>query len=137
MRTQRPVLATCLSGLLLLSLASCTSGTEELGERQRQQISQSEIEDHGVGVDLYTLVQRVRPTWLVKSGPHSMSGGDDIRVYVNGMRFEDPSVLRYYQGTDATSLRFLDAGRATVRYGIGHSHGAIIVEVRGGGYETP
>jgi hypothetical protein len=123
---------------VLLMTPGCTGSTgETVEQRHRLQISADEIVEHGGGTDLYSFVQRVRPAWLVKSGPHSGIGNDDIRVYINGMRYENPSALRFYSGSDAESLTFLEPGRATARYGVGHSHGAIVVLMRGGGYEAP
>jgi hypothetical protein len=129
----------CLTLLLVsgLIVVGCSSSTQTSEERSRLFISSAEIEQYGTGIDVYSLVQRLRPMWLRKSGPHSMTGGDDIRVYVDGMRYEAPIALRFYNAQSVESLRFLEPGKATVRYGIGHSHGAIIVNMRGGGYSTP
>lgn len=115
----------------------CTSGGMQLERAQSDTIAQEDLERLGQGQDLYSLLRRIRPEWLRKSGPHSLTGGDDIRVYVNGMRFETPESLRFYNATDAESVRFLVPGRATVRFGVGHSHGAIVVQLRGGGVPVP
>lgn len=124
--------------VLALGLLSCgCAGSHQATEpASPQHITAQEIERSGFSFDVYTLVQRIRPNWLKKSGPHSITGGDDIRVYVNGQRFGDPSALRFYNTMDIESMRFLDPGRATVRYGVGHSHGAIVVRLRGGGPST-
>jgi len=139
MKRQCRGLSVSIMLLTLIAIAGCSSstGTTAGDDRQRLFISTQEIQEMGQGVDLHSLVQRVRPMWLIKSGPHSGVGNDDIRVYVSGMRFDNPSALRFYNGVDAKSLTFLEPGRATARYGIGHSHGAIIVEMYGGGYEAP
>jgi hypothetical protein len=136
MPSRTPIsLSILLSSAMLIG--ACGGADKTVQEGHRLHISTAEIEEHGVGVDAYTLVQRLRPAWLIKTGPHSGVGGDDIRVYVNGMRHDDPSALRFYSGSNIESVQFLEPGRATTRYGIGHSHGAIIVNVRGGGYATP
>jgi hypothetical protein len=126
-----------MASVLFIATGCTGSAVEKIEQRDRHYVSADEIDEYGSGADLYSLVQRVRPAWLVKTGPHSGIGSDDIRVYINGMRYDDPSALRFFTGSDVESLRFLEAGRATARFGVGHSHGAIIVTVRSGGYETP
>lgn len=120
----------------LLALSACTSADQQLQARDAKHVSQEEIRSQGMNMDLYSFVQRVRPIWLRKSGPHSITGGDDIRVYVDGMGYSAPTALRFYNVSDVETMTFLDPGRATVRYGVGHSHGAIVVRTLGGGALT-
>jgi hypothetical protein len=128
-----------ICALLLLPLfawSACTGRGQELQARDAKHVSQEEIQAQGMNLDLYSFVQRVRPIWLRKSGPHSITGGDDIRVYVDGMGYAAPTALRFYNVSDVETMTFLDPGRATVRYGVGHTHGAIVVRTHGGGALT-
>jgi hypothetical protein len=134
---RRQLLLCVVAAGAILASGCAGSSAEQPNQRDRHRISTEEIEEFGQGADLYSLVQRVRPMWLVKSGPHTGMGGDDIRVYVNGMRYDTPNALRFYSGMGVEAMRFIEPGPATARFGIGHSHGAIVVTVQGGGYEVP
>jgi len=136
-RYGRRALAIGLTVLVAAPLFSCASSGRELEPRNARHLSAQEIESYGISLDLYSFVQRARPIWLRRTGPHSITGGDDIRVYVNGMGYSTPLALRFYHASDVESMTFLDPGRATVRFGTGHSHGAIVVRMRGGGLEAP
>jgi hypothetical protein len=122
---------------IALAVGGCTGSGQQVEPQNALVLTAEELDRSGDGTDVYSLLMRVRPRWLQKNGPHSITGGDDIRVYVNGMRFDNPTSLRFYHTADVESIRFLTPGRATVRFGIGHSHGAIVVELVGGGIAVP
>ena len=81
----------------------------------------------------YAVVQRLRPNWLSKRGPSSISNPGDIVVYVEGSRRGSPDALRNIAPIDIREMEFLSDDRATMEFGTGHDNGAIIVRLKGSG----
>jgi len=79
----------------------------------------------------YSVVQRLRPNWLRKRGPSSISNPGDIIVYVEGSRYGPPESLRQLDPLNVASMRWLTDDQATTRYGTGHDNGVILVRLRG------
>lgn len=92
----------------------------------------------------YEAIQIMRPQWLLtrgtqqprESGSGVGSGRDltivpgetTLRVYVDNSYFGDVDSLKLLQLSNIRSIRRLDAPEATMRWGGGHTHGAILVE---------
>jgi hypothetical protein len=93
-------------------------------------ITRDEIASAGVS-NAYDLIQKLRPIWLTKRGEGSFFQPSDVVIYLDGTRLGGPDSLKDLNSTDIESLRFLDARQATVRFGSGHVHGAILVKTRG------
>ncbi len=89
-------------------------------------ITQAEIAAAGSS-DAFQLVQRLRPIWLRKRGATSVTQESDVAVYVDGTRVGDRDALRNLWTDNIESMQFLDAGKATLRFGAGHQNGAILV----------
>lgn len=96
--------------------------------------------------NVYELVQSLRPQWLRIHGLQTMrtttvettdgkghvanaTVGDEpqIVVYVNTVRFGTVDALRDLPLSNVTSLEFVSPARATLLWGGGHIHGAIVV----------
>lgn len=75
------------------------------------------------------LVQEYRPNWLHSRGAVSIMQphAGDLQVYINGTASGDVTELRDIAVQDIRELRFLGAGDAQLRYGVGHAGGVIEV----------
>lgn len=74
-------------------------------------------------------VRMLRPAWLVKRGPQSVSFEADIWVYLGRSRMGGVESLREIAAGNVAWLEFLDAAAANYRFGGGHPHGAIVVSM--------
>ena len=77
--------------------------------------------------NVYELVERLHPQWLRKRGVNHLQNDGDIVVYLDNARLGGPESLREIHVGGVSSVRFYDAGRAQYRFGVGHTHGAILV----------
>jgi hypothetical protein len=93
------------------------------------EITQAEIAQEASS-DAYQLIQKLRPIWLQKRGSTSFVQEGDIAVYLDGVHVGERDALRSIRTDDIESIQFLDAGRATFRFGAGHEHGAIVVTTK-------
>lgn len=118
--------------LMMLSVGACASSESSgsQGQKDPNQITTEDIEQSKSMGNVYSLVQRLRPQWLRKRGRSSISSPGDIIVYVGGARFGGPGSLRQVEVTNVEALEFLSAAQATNRFGGGHEHGAIIVQMK-------
>jgi carboxypeptidase family protein len=80
-------------------------------------------------MDALALVQEFRPNWLHSRGAVSIlqPHAGDLQVYINGIASGDVSRLQEIAVMDIRELRFLGAGDAQLRYGVGHAGGVIEV----------
>ena len=112
--------------------------------RDRDIIVQSEIAASGA-TNAYDLVQARRPQWLNTRGTNTFreegrvlsntgrsiviqKGSDEsIVVYLDRARIGSVEKLRDISVTSFVAVRHLDARTATLQFGSGHDHGAIIL----------
>jgi hypothetical protein len=110
--------------------------------REQREITTEELREAG-NQTAYDVVQRLRPRWLVTRGTHSLSeaprgwgagrqvviipGNDKIKVYLDAVRLGGVAEMRKVASDGLTSIRFLNPRDATLRYGTGHTHGAILL----------
>lgn len=117
--------------VLCLAAGACAGAGTTGGPRiNANLISRAEIEEAGPS-SAYDLVQKLRPIWLRKRGNTSFTQETDVVIYFDGVRMGEREALREISSTNVESLEFLDARRATARYGEGHVAGAILVRTRG------
>jgi len=93
-------------------------------------ISREEIQDARSARNAYDLVRNIRPQWLVTRGITNLrqaAGEEDIVVYLDNARLGYREALRRVTLAGVEYLEFFDARRATLRWGGGHIHGAILV----------
>ena len=122
----------------LLSLAvltvACATTSESGGEssRDRNLITYEEMETLS-SLNLYEVIQRLRPAWLRSRGP--MSGGgatrSDPQVFMNGVYMGDIETLKNLRMGGVRQLQFIPARDATTRFGTGYLAG--VIEVLSGG----
>ncbi len=114
-----------------LTAACATAHPAGMSRRNPNVISLEEIEQgrrEGVR-DLYELIERDRPLWLQTRSPRSLELPTVIAVYHHQMLLGGVDMLRGYQLTSVTSIRYLDAAQAMLLPGAGSSHfeGAIVI----------
>lgn len=97
-------------------------------------ISQEEMAEH-MSLNLYEIVQRLRPQWLSGRGPRDVGGGGgDLYVYQDNVQMGTIETLRQMRpGPNVVRVRFLDAATAgaTLNGLTGRRvRGAIVVDSR-------
>ncbi len=121
---------------------ACAGQSRSVAERRNPNlISAAEIEEmHKAGVrDLYELVNRQRPTWLMTRTERSLQLPTTLLVYHHESRLGGIEALRGYPLLLVTSLRYLDAAQAGLLPGAGSAHveGAIVIHTRARFGATP
>jgi hypothetical protein len=112
-------------GLLLLVGACATAGTG--GERSpRDIITRTQLEQSTAST-AYEAIERLHPQWFQLRGQQSLSGRTDLVVYLNNARMGGRESLRGISLAGVEYIQRFDAPAATVRWGIGHAAGAILV----------
>lgn len=123
---------------IVLAGAACggpaTSAGPDAGPRPRSRadmITAEEIRERGQYSNLYDLVEVLRPRWLRSQGPDTMLGQQgQVQVHVDGNRMGSVDALRSLAVGGVTSLQFVRPIDAAARFGLDHSHGAILVSTR-------
>jgi hypothetical protein len=112
-------------------------------------ISAEEIARSGVNGSVYDVVYSLRRNWLnvrgvetISEGPHVVatdagevvvSGEPQLVIYLDNMRMGTVSQLRSLSTVGVSEIRYYDPSQANLRWGTGHSHGAIeVLTVTGG-----
>ncbi|HEX6923900.1 MAG TPA: hypothetical protein VF167_00615 [Longimicrobiaceae bacterium] len=118
-----------LIAAILVIGAACASRTPLGGPRsQSDPITIAEIEERGPFNSLYDLVQILRPRWLRPQGPDTFVGrSGQVQVHIDGNWIGPVQNMRNLAAHGVTSLYWLDPVDAAGRFGLDHSHGAIIV----------
>ena len=127
-------------GLLIASLAiapACSSAGGGSGDalpptprQDRNLILQDELQRTAVS-DLFEAIRNLRPQWLRQSPTVLRQGGEgSILVYLDGVRYGDPSSLRQISVNIVQEVRYLSASEAQARYGTMDLHGVIAVTTR-------
>jgi hypothetical protein len=116
---------------LAITLTGCAGGGGSGGasEAPRRGSSTRIVADELAGVaelDLYTAVNRLRPTWL-----RPQSRGTLPVIIVDGTpQAGGVDSLRSMRASDVAELQYMSASDATTRYGTGYTAGAIVVSTR-------
>lgn len=127
--SRHPNFAVAALCLIATACASAPSGVDTAGaSRSRNFIPKEEISG-AISGTAFDAVRVLRPIWLVKRGPQSISNEADIWVYVGRARLGGVESLRQIAAQDVAWMEFLDPAAATYRFGSGHPNGAIIVSV--------
>lgn len=98
-------------------------------------ITRAELAGHD-DLSAFEVVRRLRPTWLRYRGQAVLSSPEreGLRVYLDGSFFGDAEALGRLRVRAIEEIRFLDSRQATMRFGTGHTVGAIMVTTRRGGF---
>jgi hypothetical protein len=121
-------------GALSITVAACASsgnstGRSDVKHRDSEVLSQEEMSDAGAR-DAYEAVTRLRPLFIKNRG---ISGSLLLReqtrqsVYLDNMRLGGIETLSTVPIEAIQSIRYLNAGEATYRWGMNHSGGVILL----------
>lgn len=123
-------------GVVLLASVGCSTGggggeSEAVTSSTRNLITEADLE----GMDqlsAYEAIRRLKPTWLRYRGQSVLlgPGREGLRIYVDGTYFGDAETLGNLRVQNVQEIRFLDARQATLRFGTGHTVGAILITSR-------
>lgn len=85
-------------------------------------------------LNAYEAIRRLQPRWLSGRGQSVMVSPEreGVRVYLDGMYYGDAGILKRMSVRTIQEIRFLSAADATLRYGTGHSDGALDIYTRQG-----
>jgi len=79
----------------------------------------------------YEVVKQLRSLWLQRRGPSSMTlTAHEVQVYVNGVQRGGVSALNEVRATELQELQYLRPSDATMRYGVNHENGAILIKLK-------
>lgn len=130
-----------LSGMLVL--AACAPARAGGPRTTSDAITLEEIRASGAS-NAYALIESERPMWLRTRGTQSfreegklnvrgktqistVPGKRTIAVYLDNARLGGVEALKGISLAEITSIAFLDPQAATLRWGSGHTHGAILL----------
>lgn len=123
--TKRTVWMMCL--LPLLVLGGCASaGGPASTSGNRDVLTEADLS----GMDelsVYGAIRRLRPSWLRPRGQSTLNANEAIRVYLDGGFFGEVRALLDMPLQGVQEVRYLDSRQATLRFGTGHTAGAILV----------
>lgn len=127
-----------VTAMILISVAGCAGASTGSGsgskyaDRVDQNVISAEEIRTAAAANALDLVTGLRPRWLNKRGPQSVSAEGDIIVYMASARMGGLQSLRDIPASTLDRLEYLDATKANFRFGRGHPYGAIVVHVAGG-----
>ena len=118
-----------LTTALLLIAAACggppAPGTP--GSRANL-ITFEEIQQRGLYSNLYDLIRNLRPRWVRSQGPDTFLGDQgEVQVHMDGKRLGGVEVLRRMSPGGVTSIQWVPPIDAAARFGLDHSHGAVLI----------
>jgi hypothetical protein len=113
-----------------LLMGAC-AGSLSQGRSDRNVISEQELQA-AAATDAYNVVQALRPLWLQKRGPSTITLQESVKVYLDGSLLGGPEYLRQIDVLTVSAIRYMDALEATQRWGLDHGQGAIVVVSRRG-----
>lgn len=124
-------LLTIFTVLCAVALLGCSTTGETHAKKtrySRDHISYEEIQNNDAS-NAFDLIRNLRPQWLWGRGPKSINyeGAPYPVVYVDDSKHGDINSLSTISTQYITEIRFLSAGDATIRYGINHAGGAILI----------
>lgn len=127
-------------GLLMLALvfvaAACGQAAASAGSDpaagsagiRSDRITLKEIRERGQYSSIYDVVEHFHPRWLRSQGPDTFMGPQgQVQVHMDGNWMGSVDVLRRLSPTGVTSIEFLSPIDAAARFGLDHSHGAIVI----------
>lgn len=117
---------------LTTACASASSGASAARTaRDRDVLTSEEImTSAGGGVeDVYEALRRLRPHFLQGRGTSSMQS-TGVAVYFENTPAGSVEVLKGLRIEHIREVRFLNSSAATLRFGTGHTDGAVVVTLR-------
>ena len=118
--------------LLAFSFQGCASTGSGPGG-SRNLITRAQIEE-SQAITAHDVIRALNPQWLRARGQTvGLANATPVTptVFMDGTRIGELDVLNAYQVRDIQEIRYLDAGRAASRYGMGFPRGIIeIISLR-------
>ncbi|RME02157.1 MAG: hypothetical protein D6814_00125 [Calditrichaeota bacterium] len=122
---------TCLA-MLFLACGGTSTGSRT--SRFSNVITAEEISKSGTDVPMrnaYDVIQYLRPNFLkVRGATSSGALSTNPVVYVNNIRFGSIDALRNIYTDQIKEIRYLSPADASLRFGSGHSGGAILITLK-------
>lgn len=119
---------------ILLAATGCgmRSGGDLPPGSRSDLIGFEELQQRGQYSNLYDLIDILRPRWLrAQGGPDTFTTREgQVQVHVDGNWLGGVAALRGISVPGVTSIQWLAPLDASARYGLDHSHGAIVVSTR-------
>jgi hypothetical protein len=121
---------------LVLGIVMCLEGCASAGASRssgRDIITQEDLANT-VAITAYDAIRDLHPQWLRARG--QTTGATSLTpltasVFLDGTKMGNLDILGIYQVSDIKEIRYLDAGRAATRYGMGYPRGIIeIISIR-------
>ncbi|HEX6071181.1 MAG TPA: hypothetical protein VFZ18_15210 [Longimicrobiaceae bacterium] len=116
--------------LAILVIAAGCGGSAARGDNapRGNLITFEELEERGTYTNLYDVIEVLRPRWLRTQGPDTFMGQPgEVQVHIDGNWLGSVQTLRSLSPAGVTSIRWLAPIDASARYGLDHSHGAIVI----------
>lgn len=109
--------------------ATTTSGSSTTGTSNRTsetQLTQADLARANAD-NVYDAIAKLRPSWLNSRGPTSVTDmtPTEVDVYMDGNFMGKSDYLKQIRLNNVVSVRYWDAGRASARFGMGHTRGVI------------
>ena len=123
-------------GLLILtavlSVTACAARQDGETRGRFDLITYEELQEQGQYSNLYDVIEVLRPRWLQpQGGPDTFTGQQgQVQVHMDGNWLGDVDVLRGLSASGVTSINWIRPLDASSRYGLDHSHGAIVISTR-------
>ena len=118
---------------LVLCLEGCASSASSGPGSSRDLITREQIAETQA-ITAYDAIRTLHPQWLRSRGQTAAAADPTAltpTVYLDGTRMGGLDVLAVYQVRDIFEIRYLDQGRAGIRYGMGFPRGIIeIISLR-------
>ena len=118
---------------LVLCLEGCASSAGGPSGSSRDVITREQITETQA-ITAYDAIRTLHPRWLRARGQTASATNPNAltpTVYLDGTRMGGLDVLAVYQVRDVFEIRYLDPGRAGIRFGMGFPRGIIeIISLR-------
>src|SRR5690606_10182341 len=114
----------------LMTLAACGPAKQQTAPRNQRNVLTAEEITRVAGTDAFSVVQALRPHWLIRRGPSSINFDETIKVYLDGNLMGGIEQLKQINVHSISEIRHMDGIEATQRYGLDHGQGAILVVTR-------
>ena len=122
-----------IAALMVAGSAGCGSltsmGAMDPTRPRFDLITQDQILSAG-GSDLYELIRKIRPYWILKGGDDTSENPGVIYVFFDGTRMGGLEALRSLPTSGINYIRWLDGIQAASRWGLDHERGVIYVSTQ-------
>lgn len=119
------------AALCAIGFLSCSYTKETYARKSRYSRNYIFIDEikKSSATNAFDLIETLRPYWLGGRGPKSVR--DEMAsypvVYVDGMRHGNIKSLTTIPVHNIVEIQYMNAGDATIRFGLDHPSGAILI----------